>query len=133
MAFYPLKPYVWIDEEKGWRWRSHDLKNGVIVEVSAVRTVGDYENFLHRMRSQRVLAMDFEHTLTVSYTSLAGDTLTFTYDGLRRLNGATVDLTKTRFYDGPFMSAEVGTGVIKLRYGNRVRLLDFQNGRITER
>jgi hypothetical protein len=133
VAFYPLKPYVWIDEEKGWRWRSHDLKNGVVVEVASVHTAGDYKSFLDRMRSQRIAARDFDHTLTVSYPSLAGDTLTFTYDGLRRLNGATVDLTKTRLYDGPFMSAEVGTGVIELRYGDRVRLLDFKNGRITER
>jgi hypothetical protein len=133
IAFYPLKPYVWIDEEKDWRLRSYDLKNGIVVEVASVHTVGDYETFLHRMRSQRVLAGDFEHTLTVSYTSLEGDALTFTYDGLRRLNGATVDLTKTRFYDGPFMQADVGSGIIELRYGDRVRLLDFQKGKIGER
>jgi hypothetical protein len=133
VAFYPLKPYVWIDEEKDWRLRSLDLKNGVIVEVASVHTVGDYENFIHRMRTRRVPAPDLEHTLTASYTSLAGDTLTFTYDGPRKLNGATVDLTKTRLYDGPFVSAAVGTGVIELRYGDQVLLLDFQNGKISER
>jgi hypothetical protein len=132
IAFYPLKPYVWIDEEKDWRLRSYDLKNGVIVEVASVHTLRDYENFLHRMRSQRVLAGDFERTLTASYTSLGGDALTFTYDGLRRLNGHTIDLTKTKFYDGPFMSAEVGSGIIELRYGGRIRRLDFRNGNIIE-
>jgi hypothetical protein len=133
VAFYPLKPVVWIDEEKDWRLRSFDLKNGVIVEVASVHSAGEYENFTHRMRSQHVLAADFERTLTVAYTPLNGDTLTFTYDGLRKLNGATVDLTKTKLYDGPFMSAEVGSGIIELRYGDRVRLLDFPNGRITDR
>jgi hypothetical protein len=133
IALYPLKPYVWIDEEKDWRLRSFDLKNGVVVEVASVQTTGEYENFVHRMRSQRILAADFERALTVSYTSLDRDTLTFTYDGSRTLNGTAVDLTKTKLYDGPFMSAEVGSRIIQLRYGNRVRVLDFQTGKISER
>jgi len=133
IAFYPLKPYEWIDEEKDWRLRSHDLKNGAVVEVAATHSLAAYKEFVRRMRSQRVEAKNFERTLTVTYVSLAGDTLTFTYDGLRLLNNKTVDLTKTRFYDGPFMSAEVGTGIIELRYGNRSRILDFQKGKIIER
>jgi hypothetical protein len=132
IAFYPLRPYVWIDEEKDWRLRSSELKNGVIVEVASMHSIADYEKFVDRMRRQRVLARDFDRSLTVSYTSLDGDALTFTYDGARRLNGATVDLTKTKLYDGPFMSAELGSGIIQLRYGNQVRVLDFQKGKITE-
>lgn len=132
IAFYPLKPYVWIDEERNWRLRSHDLKNGVVVEVASVHSVGDYEEFVHGVRSHRVDAGNFDSTLTVSYTALSGDTLTFTYEGPRKLNGKIVDLTKTKFYDGPFMSAEVGTGIIELRYGDRTRVLDFPKGRIIE-
>jgi hypothetical protein len=133
VGFYPLKLCMWIEEEKDWRLRSYDLKNGVVVEVASVGTDGDYKNFVNRMRSQHVVAGDFDRTLTVSYRSLGGDTLTFTYDGLRQLDGATVDLTKTKLYDGPFMQAEVGSGIIELRYGDRIRLLDFQKGKITER
>ena len=133
IAFYPLKPYEWIDEEKNWRLRSHDLKNGAVVEVASTHTPADYNKFIDRMRSQRVGVKEFERTLTVTYISLSGDTLTFTYDGLRLLNNKTVDLTKTRLYDGPFMSAEVGAGIIELRYGDRARILDFQKERIIER
>ncbi|MCK5574002.1 MAG: hypothetical protein KAJ12_14625, partial [Bacteroidetes bacterium] len=133
VAFYPLKQYVWIDEEVNWRMRSHHLKNGVVVEVASVRTAEEYDEFMQRIRSRRVQADDFDRTLTVSYASLAGDTLTFTYDGPRILNGKTVDITKTRLYDGPFMSADVGTGIIELRYGGRVRVLDFPKAQTTEK
>jgi len=133
VAFYPLKPYEWIEEEKNWRMRSHHLKNGVVVEVGSMRTDDDYRDFTNRIRSHPVRADDFDETLTLSYGSLAGDTLKFTYDGPRMLNGKVMDLTETRLYDGPFISADVGTGLIELRYGGRVRVLDFQKGEMRER
>lgn len=132
VAFYPLKPYEWIEEEKNWRWRSRELKNGLVVEVESVRTDADYRKFVRQMRQLRPSAGNYDQTLTVSYTSIAGDVMTFTYDGPRILNGTSVDLTKTRFYDGPFMSSEVGSGVIELRHGGRVRILDFRQGKIIE-
>ncbi|MGB5875470.1 MAG: hypothetical protein WBG01_01230 [Bacteroidota bacterium] len=133
VAFYPLMPYEWIDEEKNWRMRSHHLKNGAVVEVASVQTAQDYHEFMERIRSRPITADDFDETLTVSYRSLAGDTLSFTYDGPRILNGRVVDLTETRLYDGPFISADVGTGLIELRYKDQVRVLDFQTGQIRER
>ncbi len=133
IAIFPLKPYEWIEEEKNWRLRSHHLRNGLVVEVGSVRSTGDYAQFIRTMRQRRPEAGDFDRTMTVSYASIAGDVMTFTYDGPRILNGTAVDLTKTRFYDGPFMSSEVGSGVIELRYGGRVRVLDFQQGKVIER
>jgi hypothetical protein len=130
IAICPLMPYEWIQEEKNWRLRSHHLKNGLVVEVGSVHTAADYEEFIRQMRQRRPEAADFDRTLTVSYTSIAGNVMTFTYDGPRTFNGTTVDLTKTKFYDGPFMSSEVGSGIIELRYGGRVRVLDFRQGRI---
>jgi hypothetical protein len=131
-AFCILKPFEWIQEEKDLRLRSHHLKNGVVVEVASVHSAGDFEEFVRRMRLRRVEAPDYDRTMTVSYRTLAGDTLTFTYDGARKLNGQIVDLTRTRFYDGPFMSSDVGSGIIELRYGGRVRIMDFQKVTITE-
>jgi hypothetical protein len=133
VAFYPLKPYVWFEEEKNWRLRSHHLKNGVIVEVASVGSTAEYESFTQRIRSQQVQTEHFDRLPAVSYTSLAGDTLAFHYDGLRMLNGIPVDVTTTRLYDGPFMSADVGTGIIELRHGGRTRILDFPHATIKER
>jgi hypothetical protein len=66
--------------------------------------------------------------MTVSYRTLAGEMMTFTYGGARRLNGREIDLAKTRLYDGPFMTSEVGSGVIELHYGGQNRVLDFRKG-----
>ena len=76
---------------------------------------------------------DREDSLQVTYTSSGGDVLEFQYDGPRLLNGTPVDPSTTRLYDGPFMSADVGSGVIELRYGGRTRILDFPQARIIDR
>jgi hypothetical protein len=133
VAFFPLKPYEWIEEERNWRFRSHHPKNGVVVEVASVEGTTEYSEFMDRIRTHPLPAAEFDETLTVSYQTLAGDTMSFTYDGVRLLNGQVVDLTQTPLYDGPFMSADVGTGLIELRYGDRVRVLDFQKVEIRER
>jgi hypothetical protein len=133
VAVFPLKPYEWIPEEHNLRLRSHELKNGVVVEVRPVHTAAEYTEFVSSIRRHRPEYGDFDRTLTVTYTSTAGDVLRFRYDGPRTLNGTIVDLTKTRLYDGPFMSSDVGSGIIQLRYGGRVRVLDFRGGRIIEK
>jgi hypothetical protein len=132
VAVYPLKPYDWIEEADCWRLRSHELKNGFVVEAASAASPQEFDRFMRRMRHQRVEAEDFEHTLSVSYTTLRGDTLAFTYGGDRRLNGEPVDLTQTPLYDGPFMRADVGTGVITLRYGEHRRILDFPRATIVD-
>ncbi len=126
VAFFPLKPYEWIPEGTNWRLRSRDLRNGAVVEVAPAHTLAEYGDFVRRMRRQRVDMRDFDSTMTVSYRTMAGDLMTFTYGGTRRLNGREVDLARTRLYDGPFMTSEVGSGVIELRHGGQSRVLDFR-------
>jgi hypothetical protein len=133
VACFPLKPYAWIREGNNWRLRSHSLNNGAVIEVASVHTASAYQDFMQRIRRHRIDTTGFDRTLTVKYVTLAGDTMVFTYDGPRMLNGGLVDITKTRLYDGPFMSADVGSGVIELHYGGRVRILDFREGRVVER
>ncbi len=128
VAFWPLKPYEWIPEGKNWRLRSHDLKNGAVVEVASAPSMETYKQFVRRMRHRRVETQGFDSTMTVSYRSMAGDVMTFTYGGARRLNGRDIDLSKTLLYDGPFMTAEVGSGVIELHIGGQTRVLDFRKG-----
>ena len=69
-AFYPLKPYEWIQEEKNWRLRSHHLKNG----AGCRDRVGPYRRGLRGLCPAYAAApasgrRDFDRTLTVSYTS----------------------------------------------------------------
>jgi len=133
VALYPLQPYEWIAEGTHWRLRSHRPRNGAVVEVTAVRDVADYDTFVRRIRSRSPRVFDREDSLRVTYTSSGGDVLEFHYDGPRLLNGTPMDPSTTRLYDGPFMSADVGSGVIELRYGGRTRTLNFPQARIIDR
>ena len=133
IAFYPLKPYVWIEEEVDWRWRSMALKNGVVVQVGAGRDYGSFDNFMAAMRKARIRKENFDRSLTVEYTTPAGDRLRFTYDGDRIVNGKKVNFKDYRLFNGPFVTADVGKGIITLKYKDQRRVLDFNSGAITDR
>jgi len=125
IAFYPLQPHEWIEEEVNWRWRSRDLKNGVVVEIGTETTHGSFAEFKNRLRQAKVAHDNFDETLTVQYTTQAGELMQFTYDGQRRLNGKPVDFKSYKLFNGPFLQSEVGSGVLKMTYKNHTRILDF--------
>jgi hypothetical protein len=132
VAFYPLKPYEWIEEEVNWRWRSSDLKNGVIVEVGSAATTPSFAEFQRKIRGTRILFPDFDNRLTVEYTTTSGHRLVFTYGGARRVDDREVDFRQYRLFRGPSMQAEVGSGVIVLTHGGKTRTLDFNSVTIRE-
>jgi hypothetical protein len=133
IAFYPLKPYAWIEETVDWRWRSMDLKNGVVVQVGAERVYGSFDRFMAAMRKSRVQKDDFDRSLTVEYTTPAGDRLRFTYGGDRIVNGKKVNFKDYRLFNGPFVTADVGKGIITLKYKERRRVLNFNTASIKDR
>lgn len=57
----------------------------------------------------------------------------FAVNGSRTLNGRPVSFTDYPLYDGPWMQAKVGEGVITLTDGVRTRVLDFTAGKVRER
>ncbi|HEX9972635.1 MAG TPA: hypothetical protein VGD14_11250, partial [bacterium] len=68
----------------------------------------------------------------VSFTTLNGDVMEFTYDETPKLNGAPVDYESWKLFDGPFLYAEKGSRMLEMRYGPMHRLLDFNNLKIKE-
>jgi hypothetical protein len=132
VAFYPLKPYEWIEEEVNWRWRSSDLKNGVIVEVGSAATTPSFAAFQRKIRGTRILFPDFDNRLTVEYTTTSGHRMVFTHSGARRVDDREVDFRQYRLFRGPSMQAEVGSGVIVLTHGGETRTLDFNSVTIRE-
>jgi hypothetical protein len=133
IAFYPLKPYAWIEEEVNWRWRSADRKNGAIVQAGAERTYGSFEGFMAAVRKTHVNNKNFDMNLAIEYTTPAGAVMKFTYDGKRIVNGKAVNFKDYRLFNGPFVTADVGTGIITLHYKEHRRILDFNNATITDR
>jgi len=128
IAYYPLKPYRWIEEDICYRLRSTDLKNGCVVEVASAgeySTIGGFEAFRQRIKSNKLNMRDFNETLTVSYTTSAGDEMIFTYDGERLLNGEAISFKDYKLFNGPFLKAKLGSKKLKIIYGNRTRVLDF--------
>jgi hypothetical protein len=133
VAFFPLKPYEWIDESMNWRWRSHDLRNGIVVEVGRESEQGSFDAFKAAIRSRKPVIDQSASRHAVLYVTLAGDRMQFTFGGKRVLNGSDVDFSTYRLFNGPFVQGDVGAGVITLSYQGKRRILDFKNVTITER
>ncbi len=133
IAFFPLKKYEWIDEEANWRWRSHDLKNGAVVEIGTEADYDSFAEFKKRFQQAKVGHQDFDTNLTVKYTTQNGAAMQFTYGGQRLLNSNPVDFASYKSFNGPFLQGEAGSGVLKMAYKNHTRILDFNRIAIEEK
>ncbi|UCE04985.1 MAG: hypothetical protein JSW07_15360 [bacterium] len=133
IAYYPLQPYEWIEEEECFRLRSYKLKNGCVVEVAQAEEYPSFAAFKDQIRNNTLVHDTFERTLMVSYTTSAGDVMTFTFDGARRLNGKLIDFAEYKLFRGPFLNAEVGSRKLEIKYKNKGMILDMatqQKGQI---
>ena len=54
-----------------------------------------------------------------------GHRIQFTHRGARIVDGVTANLAEWPLFEGPWMNARVGTGVITLQYGPERVTLDF--------
>ncbi|MFZ5515995.1 MAG: carbohydrate-binding family 9-like protein [Candidatus Zhuqueibacterota bacterium] len=125
IAYFPLQPYEWIEEADAFRLRSHDLKNGCIVEVAQADEYDSFDAFKAQIRTNTLVHDTFDQTLTVSYTTSAGDIMTFAYDGERRLNGHFIDYSTYKLFEGPFLNAEPGSRTMEITYKDEGMVLDM--------
>ncbi len=132
VAFFPLKPYEWIEEKVNWRWRSNELKNGIVAEAGSSDEDGSFGEFQRRiLRSKPVISED-ERTLAVQYRTRGGDKMKFTYGDERTLNGKQLDFRTYRFFNGPFIQSDRGGGIVRMLYQGQARELDFNKVTIRE-
>ncbi len=132
VAFFPLKPYEWIEEKVNWRWRSNVLKNGIVAEAGSSDEDGSFGEFQKRiLRSKPVISED-ERTLGVQYRTRGGDKMKFTYGGERTLNGKRLDFRTYRFFNGPFIQSDRGSGIVRMLCRGQARELDFNKVTIRE-
>ncbi len=125
IAYFPLQPYQWIEEEEYFRLRSFELKNGCVVEVAQAEEYPTFDAFKDQIRNNMLVHDTFERTLMVSYTTSAGDVMTFGYDGPRRLNGKLIDFANYKLFRGPFLNGEVGSQKMEIKYKNQGMILDM--------
>lgn len=154
VGWYPLQPGEWIEEKEtpgqakngigrpedtdpsketgNWRFRSHHGQNGYVIEVRSKAEAGSFEKFSAGLRARAPVASLVAGGVTVSYTTLGNDRMKFSFPEARTLNGKSVDLTKTKLFDGPFLRAEVGSRKLTMMHGTRKRVLDFTTLTVTE-
>ena len=125
-GIYPLGPYAWTEEEICWRWRGTSLRTGWIVEVSSVDESGSFEAFKTSLRTRTPDTTGFSRSVAVAFVTATGDTMAFRRGGERRLNGTVVSFSDYPLFDGPWMQARVGEGVIRMTDGKEERVLDFR-------
>ncbi len=148
IGWYPLQPGEWSEEyelkqqafntktgtrERGegmalrnYRFRSHELQNGYIVEVRSKDEIGSFEAFRRRLVNHVPEANLMKGNVSVKYRTLEGDVMEFSFPDERRLNGAIVDLSETKLFEGPFLNAEVGSQKLELTYQGMKLILDFE-------
>ncbi|WP_334074434.1 CARDB domain-containing protein [Paenibacillus sp. A14] len=148
LAVKIMKPYSWTEESVGPLaipvLRSEGLKNAVIVETADPgdyaeagddgktadeRRASELARFMEAIKSgTRVEAARLdEANPTVVYHSLAGDTLSLTFNGERSVNGESVDYTSWPLIDNPYMHQEVGSPILRLMHDGETVEYDFDN------
>ena len=115
-------PGSWHPEKDYDRLTIVHPKTVIILEAAAADTQGNFDDFCTRLRAGR--PQFDEATLSATYTNLQGRRLQFTHRGVRRVDGAAVDLNAWPLFEGPWLNARRGTGVITLQYGRERVTLD---------
>jgi hypothetical protein len=129
IGLYPLATYQWRVDSLNFRLRGRAPDNGCVVEVAG-KEAGSYEAFKSSLRRRRPKVVTTPQGLSVTFVTADGSTMAFSYDGPRKLNGTTIGFDHYPFYAGPFVNAEVGTGVITLTACGQRRVLDFPKAEI---
>ena len=132
IACRPLQPYSWKPIEGGGkRLFSPYLKNGMVVQVAARSEFGDLQAFRNAILALR-LEFKTEPTPSVTFRSLRGRQLEFTYGQVPRVNGAALDYEHWPLFGGPFVEAAVDSEQLILKYGTMRRTLDFRRLTVTD-
>ena len=132
VAFYPLAPYEWQQEEAGnWRLHSPHLQNGAVVQVAPASAFASWEGFKDAVRALP-LTTGVAPTPHVVFTTLSGDGLTVRYGETPAVNGVAVDYEAWPLFEGPYLQADRGSRRLTIRYGPQRRTLDFETLTITE-
>jgi len=132
IAVYPLRQGEWIEEGPNWRWRSNEKQNGVVVEVGSTIEDGTFGAFKKLVIQGRPEMKSTRELIRVEYKTRHGERMDFTFGGERILNGKAVDFRSYKFFNGPFVQSERGSGIVRMMYKNSVRELDFKKTLVKE-
>lgn len=140
LAYRPLAPYEWgttwswaKDKDKGdRRLVSSHLKNGTIVQAASADEFKSFADFEAAIRALP-LSFKLEPTPSVTFKSLRGHVLRFTYGQDPSVDGRRVDYSKWKLFEGPYLNAEKGSRRLAITHGELERILDFNTLSIVDR
>jgi hypothetical protein len=133
VGVFPLSGAEWTGDSICWRWRSTSRRTGWVVEVRSFEESGPFDAFQRSLRSRIPDASTFARTGHVRFTTAGGDRMAFGLNGSRVVNGRPVSFKDYPLYEGPWMRARAGEGVITLTDGVRTHVLDFNKAEVRER
>ena len=133
LAYRPLAPYEWRPLERGGkRLRSPHGKNGTILQVASEAEFASWDEFKAAIRALP-LAITLAPTPRVAFTTLRGKKVECAYGAAPRVNGRTVNHAEEwKLFAGPYLNAEVGSGMLTLTHGRLRRVLDFNALTVTD-
>jgi hypothetical protein len=148
VGWYPLQPGFWSEEYearnqrfntgtsarvndgtmtlRNFRFRSHELQNGYVIEVRSKDEIGSFERFHSKLKLRKPAAVLEPGNVSVEYITIDNDKMDFKYPDARTLNGGMIDLEKYKLFEGPYLNAEVGSQMLTLTHGDLKMVLDFE-------
>lgn len=153
LAYRPLAGYEWqhrlgykqLPSTSGYKWERVDLgdkgdkllysphlKNGTLIQAASA---SEYRSFADFQAAIRALPLRYRlaPTPSVTFTSLRGRKLEFTYGEAPRVDGRVVNYDAWKLFEGPHLNAERGSRRLAITHGRLERVLDFNTLTITDR
>ena len=133
IAYRPLAGYEWKPNDKGGKiLYSPHRQNGTIVQAASAGAYKGWDDFKATIRALP-LEISLAPTPSVKFTTLRGKKIECAYGAAPRVNGRAIDYAQEwKLFAGPYLNAEVGSGVLTLTHGKLKRVLDFNTVTATD-
>ena len=106
-------------------------KNGTIAQAASVSEFADFDAFKSAIKNQS-LTFELEPTPQVSLRTFRGARLESRYGSAPQVNGRTIDYSKWKLFEGPYLNAEKGSRILDITHGRLKRTLDFNTVSISD-
>ena len=128
-AVWTSAPGKWHQEKTHDRLTILHHKTAVILEAVAADTEESFDAFYTRILASKP-SFD-EKYLTARYTTTRGHEIRFSHHGPRVVDGVTTNLDEWPIFEGPWMNAQSGTGIVTLQYGDEKLTFDFNEATVS--
>ncbi len=130
----PLVPGEWIEHEDNWRYRVKAGQAGFIVETGRKADDGGYEEFIDAILQGPMPSLKAtENGPEIRCTTRHGWEMAYLWDGdLRLMSEPVVAFPTDKFFAGPLIASDIGSGVIRIFGDVSTRVLDFNDMTVDE-